>query len=168
MNITKKVSLTLTKNWWHEINNNENITNLSKSKLISAINSFTSYNEPPTLTAELKKDEFEKIMSEISDVTFSGKPLFIVCENHENVSRIRITDEKSPNWDESIWIPGNDCNEGLPKPSEKSIYLIRTRHNNIYYAKVRKTNDKKEDDKWITLEGKVINPKIVTGWFHLC
>lgn len=164
----KQITLTLTKtNWWNQINDDPNISDLSKSKLLSALGSFTTPSTPPALTASLKKGEFEKIVSEFKEITLDMKEMFLVCEVHPEVSRIRITDKMSPNWNESIWIPGEECDEGFPK-SEESIYLIRTRNNDIYYAKVDKSNQKKEGTKWQTLEGKIISPKIVTGWFKLC
>lgn len=166
-----RIALSLTKeNWWHEINDHPTLSDLTKARLTSALTSFLTYSKPPVQTAEVSPSDFTKITEEVTEITYKGKPLFITAESWPNLLRIRVTNEKSPNWGKrNKVLPTEDLNEGWPRHPVNSIYLIQTWRNEYYYATVDLSQQYMADGQnWQTLRGETFYEYSVLAWIKIC
>jgi hypothetical protein len=168
----KKITLTLTKEkWWDEIKSHTDLSPLAKAKLPAAVHNFLRFMSPPKQTPVISQADFQKLQNEIEEIFLDNKPMFLVCETKLDYLILRLTNEKSPGWDEKIFVPGKEYDEGIPipklnlsAPKEDRIYLIRTIDNSEHYIPYIPS----VGTGICTITGSVINKKKITGWFRVC
>jgi len=155
--------------WKQEIIDHPDLSAMVKEKIISAMVSFTVCCFPPICTASLIRNEFEQIEREIDKIVYNDKELFITAELISDL-KIRVTDELSRNWSHRHKkFPTEEDNEGWPKYSLFSVYLIQLVNSKCLYARVDYEHQTESGGKvWLAFEHGSVGKHMVIAWMRIC